>query len=101
MYEYQSTLSDGGEYEKIVDGCTKMKLTVYTYVDTLRSTFFDMAVPFILFHDGAMDDQVYLLQSEETHYKNRMVDVLLLMYNPTNAASLAHNQCQVRDLLPR
>ena len=42
MYENQSTLSDGGEYEQIVDGCTKMKLTVYTYVDTLRSTFFDM-----------------------------------------------------------
>ena len=36
MYENQSTLSDGGEYEQIVDGCIKMKLTVYTYVDTLR-----------------------------------------------------------------
>ncbi len=36
MYENQSTLSDGGEYEQIVDGCIKMKLTVYAYVDTLR-----------------------------------------------------------------
>ena len=68
-----------------------MKLTVYTYVDTLRSTFFVTAIPCILFHYGALDAQVYLLQSEVTHYKNRMVDGLLLMYNLTNAASLAHN----------
>jgi hypothetical protein len=68
-----------------------MKLTIHTYVDTLRLTVFDMAIPFILFHDGAMDVQVYLLQSEVTHYKNRMVDVLLLMYNLMNAASLAQN----------
>jgi hypothetical protein len=91
MYENQSTLSDGGDYEQIVDGCTNMKLTFCTYVDTLRSTFFVAAIPCILFHDGAMDAQVYLLQSEVTHYKNRMVDVLMLMYNLTNAASLAQN----------
>jgi hypothetical protein len=41
-----------------------MKLTVYTYVDTLRSTFFVTAIHCILFHYGAMDAQVYLLQSE-------------------------------------
>ena len=64
LYENQSTLSDGGEYEQIVDSCTRMKLTIYTYVDTLRLTVFDMAIPFILFHNGAMDVQVYLLQSE-------------------------------------
>ena len=91
LYENQSTLSDGGEYEQIVDGCTKMKVTVCTYVDTLRSTFFVTAIPCILFLDGAMDAQVYLLQSEVTHYKHRMVDVLLLMNNLTNAASLAQN----------
>ena len=100
LYENQSTLSDGGEYEQIVDGCTNMKLTVWTYVDTLRSNFFATAIPCILFHNGAMDAQVYLLQSEVTHYKNRMVGVLLLMYNLTNTASLAQNQCQVRDHLP-
>ena len=32
----------------IVDDCTKMKLTVYTYVDTLRSTSFDMAALYSL-----------------------------------------------------
>ncbi len=68
-----------------------MKLTIHTYVDTLRSKFFATAIPCILFHDGAMDAQVYLLQSEVTHYKNRMVDLLLLMYNLTKAASLAQN----------
>ncbi len=64
LYENQITLSDGGEYEQIVDGFTKMKLTVYTYVDTLQSTFFVTFIPCILFHYGAMDAQVYLLQSE-------------------------------------